>query len=133
MLKDDDALTAGCDVGDGSAWEDRCNAGDDIDAWRIDGVMKLVCPPTRSLPLLDSSYNGAGVEDSRSPLRKVTRRNIFSRSFSLAAPSSRGWVSFSFPFFVFPVIVANSSTGGVGSFFDRVAVLRLCSREERNL
>lgn len=122
MLDADDALTADCDVGDGSAWEERWSAGDDMEAKRMDGVMKLVCPATR----LDSSWTG----ESRSPFRNVTLRNIFMRSFWL---SSRACVSFSFPFFVLSVLLANSSTGGAGSFFDRVAVRKLCSRDERNL
>ena len=95
--------------------------------------MKLVCPATLSFSLLDSSREGRGAGTSRSPLRKVTLRNILRRSFSFgAAGSSVEWVSFSLPFFLLPVIVANSSTGGAGSFLDRVAVRKLCSREERN-
>ena len=39
-----DARAAGWDLGDGRAWDERCKAGDDMDAWRSDGVMKLVLP-----------------------------------------------------------------------------------------
>lgn len=133
VLDADDALTAGCDVGDGKACDERCRAGDDIEASRIDGVMKLVFPATLSFPRRPSSLPGAAAGNSRSLFRNVTLRNIFSRSLSFEAASSVACVSFSFPFFVFAVIVAKSSTGGAGSFFDRVAVRILCSSVERNL
>lgn len=114
VVEDEEAGTAGRDFGEGKGWDERCNAGEDIVAWRMDGVMKLVKPAT--LPVF--SFGGGGGEDSR--LRKVTRRSI---------PILSSVFSFSFPF---AVNVANSSTAGGGTFFERVAVRMLCSRDDLN-
>lgn len=47
-----------------------------------------------------------------------------------AAPST-ATVTFSLPLLVLEVTVANSSVDGGAGFLDRVAVRKLCSREER--
>ena len=88
---------ADCDFGDGRAWDDVCNAGDD--------------------------------KDSR-PRPKVTFRKML--IFPLCGSMFLG-LSFSFPLVV-PANAASSSTmsGVGGSFFDRVAVRKLCSSVDRN-
>lgn len=50
VLELDDASTADCDFGDGIACEAKCSAGDDIDACRKAGVIKLADPPIRVFP-----------------------------------------------------------------------------------
>lgn len=123
--EDDDAGTIDCDFGDGNAWEDKCKAGDDLDAWRIDGVIKLVKPACLTFP--PASTTGVvdeGVRESRTARRNVTLFNIFGISL--------GFVSFSLPLFALAETFADRSTdGGGGSFFDRVAVRKLCSKVTR--
>jgi len=118
IVEDEEAGTAGRDLGDGKGWEERCKAGEDMVAWRIEGVMKLVKPAT--LPLSVAFSFGVG-DDSR--LRKATRRSIpiFSSGFSFSLPLSLAVV----------VRVANSSAGS-GTFFERVAVRILCSSDDLN-
>lgn len=116
VLLDDERATEGWDFGEGSAWDDKWRAGEDIEARRIDGVMKLVTPATLSF---SGGGFGEGVADSLR--RKVTLLSIFIFSFSCGS-------SLAFPF-PFAVKVANSSTGG-RAFFERVAVLMLCSSDD---
>lgn len=40
---------AGRELGEGKAGEDKCKVGDDIEAWRMEGVIKLVNPAARTL------------------------------------------------------------------------------------
>jgi hypothetical protein len=123
--EDDDAGTPDCDFGDGNACEDKCKAGDDLDAWRIDGVMKLVKPACLTfLPASTTGVLDEGVRESRPARRNVTLFNIFGISL--------GFVSFSLPLFALAETLADTSTGGGGgSFFDRVAVRKLCSKVKR--
>jgi hypothetical protein len=115
IVEDEEAGTAGRDLGDGKGWEERCKAGEDMVAWRIEGLVK---PATRPLSVAISF--GVG-DDSR--LRKVTRRSmpIFSSGFSFSLPLSLAVV----------FKVANSSVGS-GTFFERVAVRILCSSDDLN-
>lgn len=62
---EEEAGTADCDFGEGNAWDERCRAGDDIDPWRKEGVMKLDKPALRTLSCLSGlgaslSAGGAG-------------------------------------------------------------------------
>lgn len=123
--EDDDAGTTDCDLGDGNAWEDKCKAGDDLDAWRIDGVTKLVKPACLTFsPAPTTGVVDEDVRESRPTRRNVTLFNIFGISL--------GFVSFSLPLFALVETFADTSTGsGGGSFFDRVAVRKPCSKLER--
>lgn len=133
LFDDEETGMDGRDFGEGNAWEDRCNEGDDIEPCRIDGATKGVKPAARTLSTrsLSTGIDRSGEGVSR-PRLNVTldssRRSIPGRSFSLRT----GWVeSFSFPFPFLMVMVANSSAGGAGTFLERVAVRMLCSRDER--
>lgn len=82
---------------------------------------------------LSSSLARVLFEGDSRPRRKLTFRIMFVLSLRVGT-MSLGF-SFSFPLAVL-ASAANSSTryGGVGgSFFDRVAVRRLCSSVDRNL
>jgi hypothetical protein len=108
----------------------------------MDGVTKLVNPAARTL-LTGSSGSLAtggggssdGVRDSRPARRKVTLdsslRNMFDFCLSFWGASSIATLAFSFPLLFLGVMVANSSVDGGAGFLDRVAVRRLCSRDER--
>jgi len=125
--EDDDAGTTDCDLGDGNnACGDKCKAGDDLDAWRIDGVIKLVKPACLTFSLASTpGVVDEGVRESRPVWRNVTLFNIFGISL--------GFVSFSLPLFALAETFADTSTGsGGGSFFDRVAVRKLCSKVKRS-
>lgn len=124
--EDDDAGTTDCDFGDGNACEDKCKAGDDLDARRIDGVIKLVKPAC----LTFSSVSTTGVVDEGVRASRPVRRNVtlFINIFGI----SLGFVSFSLPLFDLGETFADTSTGSDGgSFFDRVAVRKLCSKVKR--
>ena len=127
------------------ACEDKCRAGEDMDACLNDGVMKLVKPPARTLspsciftfppffilPTIDGGV-GDGAADSF-PYRKLTPKadNFLNLSLSLAFSCSSP-EAFAFPLSCFTFRVANSSVGGTTGFdLDRVAVRRVCSREDR--
>lgn len=71
--------------------------------------------------------DGDGVTDSRPPRRKL-KSVLDGLSFSFGSSS---FEAFSLPLLFFGVTVAKSSTTGVDDFLDRVAVRKLCSREER--
>jgi hypothetical protein len=45
----DGFIAANCDEGDDISWDERWRAGEDMDAWRRDGVAKLVNPAWRDL------------------------------------------------------------------------------------
>jgi hypothetical protein len=157
VLELDEAGTAGCDFGDGIACEAKCSAGEDMDACRKPGVIKLVEPPARTfspsciftftllppsfvLPMIggraDDRAGVTGDSESFRDRNPTLDSNLFS-PFSLSLPfcsiSTSSPVSLPFPLSGLVFRVANSSAGcGVGFVFDRVAVRNVCSREERN-
>lgn len=143
LVEDDKAGSAGRDFGDGRAREDKCSAGEDMDACCIDGFKKLTKPVDRPLSgslfffppsftlltLGDGGEGGLGVTVSLR--RKVTfnsSRFILDISFGTSSA-----IAFSFPFPTLFGIVPNSSVvdGTAFTFEDRAAVRRLCSSVER--
>lgn len=108
----------------------------------MEGVTKLVNPAactlwTGSPGTLSACAGGSGdgVSDPRPARRKGTLdsslRNKFDLSFSFGEASSAAALGFSFSLLCLGARVANSSVGRGAGFLDRVAVRKLCSREER--
>jgi hypothetical protein len=145
---DDETGTADRDFGLGKAWEDKCNAGEDIVAWRMEGDKKLTKAfegdfsetflfLLASFVLLTgggSGDGGVGVTDSRPDRLKVTldskRFSILLCPFSFVTSSARVF-SFSFPFFPLATFANSSITGEVGlTLEDRVAFRKLCSIDD---
>jgi hypothetical protein len=144
---DDEAGTADRDFGDGKAWEDKCNAGEDIVAWRMEGDKKFTKAfegdfsetflfLLASFVLLTgggSGDGGVGVTDSRPDRPKVTldsnRFSILLCPFSFVTSSVRVF-PFSFPFFPLATFANSSITCEVASTLeDRVAFRKLCSSD----
>jgi hypothetical protein len=148
VVDEDDAGTAGCNFGEGMAWDDKCKAGEDVEACRNEGGMKpvkstlaLSCififfpPPSFVFPIF-------GIGDGDCVTDSFLDRNLIFDSILLSTldlpPSlctlgtSSLREAFSFSFSVFALIVAKSSAGGDGPFaFDRVADRNVCSSWER--
>jgi hypothetical protein len=125
LVDDDEAGIADCDFGDGSACEYRCRAGDDMEPCRRVGATKRAVLSSAGL---GGMGEGEGVTDCLPPLRKP--HLLLSFSFVSSAAPAR---SFPLPTAVAtPVeMVRKSPTTGCAVFFERVAVRRLCSKEER--
>lgn len=135
------------------ACEDKCKAGEDMDACLKDGVMKLVKPPARTLspsciftflpppPSFVLPIIGGGIGDGAAdslPDRALTAKiddfldlslSLDSLTLSCSCCSPK---AFAFPLSCFTFTVEKSSLGGTAGFdLDRVAVRRVCSREDR--
>ncbi len=131
---------------EGSGCADRCNAGEDMEACRREGVKKLVWPATRTLSLsrtllpLPASFSsvvegtggtGEGEDTSLPGRRNETLDNIrdLAFSFSLRPSSSE---AFPLPFAAPCESTPDSSTIAAAFALDLVAVRKLCSRDERS-
>jgi hypothetical protein len=116
VLEEEELGIADCDFGDGR----------DV-ACGNDGVISLVWLATLPFKLTWTSLAGVLFGRESQPRRKATFRKMLIVSLCGSMFLS---LSFSFPL----VVLASSSTmcGVGGSFFDHVAVRRLCSSVDRN-
>jgi hypothetical protein len=82
--------TADCCWGEAGVWEERCRAGEDMDAPRREGVMKLVKPATLSPSCLLYGVGDGDIGDSggftgrllrRKPTFDSSLRNMLTSSF----------------------------------------------------
>lgn len=130
---------------EGIGCAERCNAGEDMEACRREGVKKLVWPAARTLSLSRSlllrlaSFSsvvegtggtGEGEGASLTGRRNETLDNIRDLAFSFSlGPSSSA--AFPLPFAAPWESTPDSSTIAAAFALDLVAVRRLCSRDER--
>ena len=136
-------------------WAERWRAGEDMEAWRREGVKKLVWPATRTLSLGRSLWlcgrggstsslslslsgggtgtggTGTGEETSLAGRRNETLDSIRDLAFSFSfRPSSSDALPLPLPA---PCeSTPDSSTGAECFALDFVAVRRLCSKELRS-
>ena len=132
---------------EGRGCAERCNAGEDMEACRNEGVKKLVWPATRTLSLSRSlspraaapsslargGRGGMGVgEDTSLPGRRNgTLDSILDLDFSFSlGPSSSDALPLPLPA---PCESTPDSSTRAGSLaLDFVAVRKLCSRDDRS-